>query len=275
MKRYSIVLIALIILLAACQTANSPAPSVAPSSTAIGSTTATPTLSDQDTFFAQERETMVVKGIEARGVQDTAVLHAMRTVPRHLFVPDDYQDLAYADRPLPIGYGQTISQPYIVALMTELLNLQKGDKVLEIGTGSGYQAAVLAEIPGVEVYTIEIVTELAQAAQIRLDRLGYTAVHCMHADGYYGWPEHAPFDGIIVTAAPDHVPHHLVDQLAVGGHMVIPIGPPGSYQTLWQFVKQADGELKAYNKGGVVFVPFTGQGIESDGPPQEQKDPPP
>jgi protein-L-isoaspartate(D-aspartate) O-methyltransferase len=169
--------------------------------------------------------------------------------------------LAYADRPLPIGHRQTISQPYIVALMTELLELEPGDRVLEVGTGSGYQAAVLASIPEVEVYTLEIVPQLAERACERLDRLGYET-HCKHGDGYYGWPERGPYDAIIVTAAPDHLPPPLVDQLAPGGRLVIPIGHPGGYQTLWKFVKDADGELKAYNMGGVAFVPFTGEGIE-------------
>lgn len=205
---------------------------------------------------------MVIETIARRGIKDQDVLRAMRTVPRHLFVSEGDQDYAYGDYPLPIGYGQTISQPYIVALMTELLELKEGDKVLEIGTGSGYQAAILAEIPGIEVHTIEIIPELAESARKRLAELGYSRVHCKQGDGYYGWPEHAPFDAIIVTAAPDHLPQPLADQLAVGGRMVIPIGPPGGYQTLWKFVKQPDGELQAFNMGGVAFVPFTGAGIE-------------
>jgi protein-L-isoaspartate(D-aspartate) O-methyltransferase len=186
----------------------------------------------------------------------------MRTVPRHLFVPEQDQESAYGDYPLPIGYGQTISQPYIVALMTELLELEAGDKVLEVGTGSGYQAAVLAEIPDIEVYTVEIIPALAEDACQRLEELGYDQVHCQQSDGYHGWPEAAPFDAIIVTAAPDHVPQPLVDQLAENGRLVIPVGPPGGYQTLWKFVKQPDGELRALNMGGVAFVPFTGSGIE-------------
>jgi protein-L-isoaspartate(D-aspartate) O-methyltransferase len=208
---------------------------------------------------------MVVQTIERRGVQDPNVLRAMRLVPRHRFVPDDYQDLAYADRPLPIGYGQTISQPYIVAWMTELLEVEPGARVLEIGTGSGYQAAVLAALPGVEVYTIEIVPQLAEQASERLARLGYAEIHAMQGDGYYGWAEHAPYDAIIVTAAPDHVPQPLVEQLIDGGRLVIPIGPPGSYQTLWTFVR-TEGELQATNMGGVAFVPFTGAGLEGASP---------
>ena len=205
---------------------------------------------------------MVVQTIERRGVEDPDVLHAMRTVLRHQFVLEEYQDAAYADRPLPIGYGQTISQPYIVAWMTELLELGSGAKVLEIGTGSGYQAAVLSELPDVEVYTIEIVPQLAEQVSERLVRLGYGEVHAKQDDGYYGWPEHAPFDAIIVTAAPDHLPQPLVEQLVDGGRLVIPIGPPGSYQTLWKFVK-TEKEIKAYNMGGVAFVPFTGTGVKT------------
>jgi len=205
---------------------------------------------------------MVLETIERRGITDEDVLRAMRAVPRHLFVPESEQDYAYGDYPLPIGYGQTISQPYIVALMTELLELKEGNKVLEIGTGSGYQAAVLAEIPGVEIYTIEVIPALAESAHKRLESLGYTKVHCQQKDGYYGWPEHSPFDTIIVTAAPDHVPPPLLDQLAAGGRMIIPVGPPGGYQTLWKFVKEPDGELRAFNMGGVAFVPLTGSGAE-------------
>jgi protein-L-isoaspartate(D-aspartate) O-methyltransferase len=223
----------------------------------------TPTAAgEEDAVFAQRRERMVIETIERRGVTDQDVLNAMRTVPRHLFVPEDDQDYAYGDYPLPIGYGQTISQPYIVALMTELLELKEGDKVLEIGTGSGYQAAILAEIPNVEVYTVEIIPELARQACQRLEELGYTQIHCRQGDGYYGWAEYAPYDAIVVTAAPDHLPQPLADQLATGGRMVIPIGPPGGYQTLWKFVKQPDGELQALNMGGVAFVPFTGTGIK-------------
>ncbi len=205
------------------------------------------------------REPMVFQAIRSRGVTDERVLQAMENVPRHLFVPEDQRDAAYGDYPLPIGFGQTISQPYVVAMMTELLELAEGDRVLEVGTGSGYQAAVLAELPDVEVYTVEIIPELAEKAKETLESLGYTNVHLKQGDGYHGWPEHAPFDGIIVTAAPDHVPAPLKEQLAVGGRMVVPIGPRGGYQTLWKFVKQPDGELTAHNEGGVAFVPFTGE----------------
>jgi len=198
---------------------------------------------------------MVTEQIEARGVEDPLVLDAMGIVPRHRFVSDDWQDYAYRDHPLPIGYGQTISQPYIVALMTEALSVEPGDKVLEIGTGSGYQAAILAEM-GLDVFTIEIIPELAAPADTTLRELGY-GVTTRAADGYFGWAEEAPFDGIIVTAAPDHVPQPLVDQLAPGAMMVIPVGPIGAVQTLWRFSLDADGELGAESLGWVSFVPFT------------------
>ncbi len=204
---------------------------------------------------------MVETTIRARDVSDPDVLRAMSTVPRHKFVPGDLESVAYDDHPVPIGYGQTISQPYIVAWMTELLELKPGEKVLEIGTGSGYQAAVLAEIGDLEVYSVEIVPELAESAAQRLAALGYGQVKVKQADGYYGWLEYAPFDAILITAAPDHLPAPLVEQLKPGGRLVIPIGPPGGYQSLWKFVNEKDG-LKAYNLGGVIFVPFTGEGVK-------------
>jgi protein-L-isoaspartate(D-aspartate) O-methyltransferase len=219
-------------------------------------------LPEEPDDFTEARLSMVAETIEARGIQDPDVLRAMRTVPRHEFVPADLHAQAYADHPLPIGYGQTISQPYIVAWMTELLDLEPGDVVLEIGTGSGYQAAVLAELGYVQVYSIEIISELAERAAQDLVRLGYD-VQVKQGDGYYGWPEFAPFDAIIVTAAPDHLPAPLVEQLAEGGRIVIPIGPRGGFQSLWRFAEEA-GELKAYNMGGVRFVPFTGEGVQSD-----------
>ncbi len=211
--------------------------------------------------YAQRRLEMVETTIRARDVSDPDVLRAMRTVPRHQFVPADLRTVAYEDHPLPIGYGQTISQPYIVAWMTELLDLKPGEKVLEIGTGSGYQAAVLAEIGGLEVYSIEIVPELAASAAERLAALGYGQVKVKQGDGYYGWPEYAPFDAILITAAPDHLPAPLAEQLKEGGRLVIPIGPPGGYQSLWKFINEKEG-LKAYNLGGVIFVPFTGEGVK-------------
>jgi protein-L-isoaspartate(D-aspartate) O-methyltransferase len=261
MRRIGVVLPLALALLVACTAATTPAtPTPWPTATVPNPS---PLPSGDEAVLARQRERMVIDTIERRGITDEDVLHAMRAVPRHLFVPDSQRQHAYGDYPLPIGYGQTISQPYIVALMTELLELREGDKVLEIGTGSGYQAAILAEIPGIEVYTIEIIPELAESARERLESQGYTNVHCKQDDGYYGWSEHAPFDAIIVTAAPDHVPPFLMDQMANGGRMVIPIGPPGGYQTLWKFVKSPDGELQALNKGGVAFVPFTGPGTES------------
>lgn len=206
--------------------------------------------------FRIKREQMVEQQILARGISDEAVLEAMRVVPRHLFVPEDMIPFAYDDRPLPIGYGQTISQPYIVALMTESLQVKPGDKVLEIGTGSGYQAAILAELKA-NVYTIEIIPELATQAEERLTSLGYEEIHVRNADGYFGWAEEAPFDEIIVTAAPDHLPQPLAAQLKDGGRLIIPIGPVGFIQTLWLFEKIED-ELQATNLGSVMFVPLTG-----------------
>jgi len=203
----------------------------------------------------EERIAMVDSQIVFRGITDPLVLDAMRAVPRHRFVPDNLQNRAYGDHPLPIGYGQTISQPYIVAMMTEALGVGPGDKVLEVGTGSGYQAAVLAEM-GCDVYTMEIVPELAVSAETALHDLGYE-VQVTIVDGYYGWPEHAPFDGIIVTAAPDHVPQPLIEQLAPGAALVIPIGPIGAVQTMWRFTVGADGEVEGESLGSVTFVPFT------------------
>ena len=220
-----------------------------PAAQAPASATALDTFNDQ-------RQLMVSTQIEARGVQDPAVLEAMRRVPRHTFVPPTYLDQSYEDHPLPIGFGQTISQPYIVAWMTEQLKLLPGAKVLEIGTGSGYQAAVLAEM-GMRVYSVEIIPQLADAAAAKLQALGYSTVQVRVADGYWGWPEEAPYDAIIVTAAPDHVPQPLAKQLKPGGSMVIPVGPIGAVQTLWRFIADASGQLTAYNLGEVMFVPFT------------------
>jgi len=225
----------------------------------------TPFVTSAEDGFTRARLDLVEQSIKGAGIMNEDVLRAMRTAPRHEFVPPDFLDQAYEDHPLPIGYGQTISQPYVVAWMTELLELQPGQKVLEIGTGSGYQAAILAELGYVEVYSIEIVPELAEIAAKRLQDLGYTNVHVKQGDGYFGWPEYAPFDAIIVTAAPDHLPAPLAEQLAEDGRIVIPIGPPGFYQSLWKFVNE-DGELKAYNMGGVAFVPFTGSGVEEHPP---------
>ena len=198
---------------------------------------------------------MVDEQIIPRDVTDPSVLQAMRRVPRHEFVPPEYLDQSYEDHPLPIGYGQTISQPFIVAYMSESCALKPGDRVLEIGTGSGYQAAILADM-GMEVYSIEIVPELAEQAEARLKRLGYTA-QVRAGDGYYGWPEAAPFDAIIVTAAPDHVPQPLIEQLKPGGRLVVPIGPVGAIQTLWQFTLAEGDQVSARNLGAVRFVPLT------------------
>ena len=235
--------------------ASEPALSItSPSIQSVESSTAS--LPDVDPY-AQTREEMVVRQIIRRGVADPAVLAAMRVVPRHLFVPTELLNLAYHDNPLPIGLGQTISQPYIVALMTEALKLEPGMRVLEIGTGSGYQAAVLAEM-GMQVYTIEILPELAEHAAGTLTDLGYANVYTLTGDGYFGWEDNAPFDRIIVTAAPDHLPQALARQLIEGGRLIIPIGPVGAFQTLWLFEK-IDGELQATNLGGVSFVPLTGE----------------
>lgn len=188
-------------------------------------------------------------------VSDTRVLAAMRAVPRHHFVRPRFRDRAYVNRPLPIGHGQTISQPLIVARMTELLQLTPEDTVLEIGTGSGYQAAVLAEIVD-RVYTIEIIPELARRAHDVLDALGYGNVVTRVGDGYYGWPDQAPFDAIVVTAAPSHIPPPLVEQLKPRGRLVIPVGPPYGIQRLMLVVKRKDGTLRQRSLGCVRFVPF-------------------
>jgi len=205
--------------------------------------------------YAVARAKMVEDSIIAWGIDDPKVIEAMRVVPRHRFVPAEYLAQAYENHPLPIGYGQTISQPYIVALMTESLELEPGERVLEIGTGSGYQAAILAELE-VEVYSIEILEPLAQSAADRLKEIGYGDVQLRFGDGYYGWPEAAPFDAIIVTAAPDHLPQPLLAQLAVGGVMVIPVGPPGGYQELWRLTRVSEDEFESLSLGGVRFVPL-------------------
>ena len=187
---------------------------------------------------------------------DASVLEAMRRVPRHAFVPADLRELAYDDRPLPIGHGQTISEPYIVALMTDLLRLAPRGRVLEIGTGSGYQAAVLAEL-GHQVYTIEIVPDLAKQAVKRLSDLGYDAVHLREGDGYLGWPEAAPFDAIVVTAATAQIPPPLLEQLKPGGRMVIPIGAAFLVQQLMLIEKLEDGTVRTEALLPVAFVPLT------------------
>jgi protein-L-isoaspartate(D-aspartate) O-methyltransferase len=259
MMRKTIRWVCLIVAVALTGCGNGPTPAgdetpFVPTETAPQAMTDTVVLPTEDPELTAGREEMVAWQIEQRGVSDPRVLEAMRSVPRHLFVPPDYVGQAYEDHPLPIGLGQTISQPYMVAWMTELLGLESDYKVLEIGTGSGYQAAILAEIVD-QVYTIEIIPELADSARDRLEILGYDNIEVLRADGYWGWPEHAPFDAIIVTAAPDHVPQPLVQQLEPGGRLVIPIGPPGGYQSLWQFTLE-EGGLVGREIGGVRFVPF-------------------
>lgn len=209
---------------------------------------------DEDAYL-EARTEMVRTQIQARGVHDPAVLDAMRRVPRHVFVPVAERRNAYRDTPLPIGEGQTISQPYIVALMTELVRPQASDRALEIGTGSGYQCAVLAELVE-HVYTIELEPELARKAQAALAEAGYENVTSRTGDGYAGWPEHAPFDVIVVTAAPDHVPQALVDQLAPGGRMVVPVGPAYTGQQLLLIEKDSEGELHTSKHTAVRFVPL-------------------
>lgn len=219
----------------------------------------TSTTTPQPDKYLSLRQKMVKEQIIARGISDTLVLNAMLKVERHKFVPDEVKGLAYIDSPLPIGNGQTISQPYIVALMTELLELKGDEKVLEIGTGSGYQAAILAEIAK-EVYTIEILPSLAHSASKRLLQLGYKNIKVKCGDGYKGWEEYAPFDGIIVTCAPDHIPQPLIDQLKVGGRMVIPVGE--LYQELLLLTKTSDSTLTRKSIIPVRFVPMTGEAQE-------------
>lgn len=198
------------------------------------------------------RENMIQDQIISRGIKDKKVLDALRKVPRHIFVDESYKDSAYNDRPLPIGYGQTISQPYIVALMTESLNLSGNEKVLEIGTGSGYQVAVLAEISK-EIYTVEIVTPLYRKNKKLLKK--YKNIKMSNHDGYLGWKEHSPYDRIIVTAAPDHIPQPYIEQLKDGGIMVIPVGPSSWNQILYKVTKNGN-EIKKISLCDVAFVPL-------------------
>jgi len=215
----------------------------------------------------QERERMVARQIQARDVRDPNVLEAMRIVPRHAFMPFSQQPYAYGDYPRPIGFDQTISQPYIVAFMTEALQLKHNSKVLEIGTGSGYQAAVCAEIAD-EVYTIEIVEELAKRAKEDLEELGYINVFVKYGDGFFGWPEKAPFDAIIGTAAAGRIPEPLLEQLKPGGRMILPYGSPGGLQYLVVITKDKDGKISKKNVMPVRFVPMTGEVMK----PEEQSD---
>lgn len=211
-------------------------------------------LSQEDTRYIQARDLMANSQIAARGISDPATLQAMRKVPRHLFVPARYAAEAYSDRPLPIGYNQTISQPFIVAYMTELARPARGKKALEIGTGSGYQAAVLAEIVDT-VCTIEIVPELALESETRLRLLGYRNILTRYGDGYQGWPELAPFDIILVTAAADHIPQPLKDQLAEGGRLIMPVGNPATIQQLIVLTKRK-GKITEQRLEAVRFVPL-------------------
>jgi protein-L-isoaspartate(D-aspartate) O-methyltransferase len=206
--------------------------------------------------FAAQREHMVKEQLVMHGINGERVLAAVRKVPREEFVPEQFRAASYADQPLPIGYDQTISQPFIVAFMTEELRPQPQDRVLEIGTGSGYQAAILAELVA-EVYSIEIIEPLAKTAEATLQRLGYQNVHVKVGDGYKGWPERAPFDAVIVTCAPDHIPQPLVDQLKDHGRMIIPVGPAGD-QELYLLEKE-NGQLRQRSVTPVRFVPMTGE----------------
>ena len=209
---------------------------------------------DEKNRLGELREEMVQQQIETRGVTDPNVLKAMKAVPRHLFVPTQYRKNAYGDYPLPIGKGQTISQPYIVAFMSAVLHLKPNDRILEIGTGSGYQAAVLAEL-GCNVYSIEIIASLGEKAKETLNELGYSNVHIRIGDGHRGWPEEAPFDAIIVTCAPEKIPPALIEQLKEGGRLIIPVGESGGIQQLVLAVKK-DGCLDSRSVLPVRFVPM-------------------
>lgn len=211
----------------------------------------------------EERHQMVKKGIRQQGVTDPDVLEAMRHVPRHLFVPEKYRKFAYQNRPLPIGHNQTISQPYIVGYMTQMLDLDSNDKVLEIGTGSGYQAAVLAELTP-HIFTIEIVEALGKQARELFEELGYTTIQTKIGDGYQGWPKHAPFDAIILTAAPEEIPQPLIEQLKPGGVLVAPVGSAGQTQILERVIKTKEGDIEIDRKLPVRFVPMTREGSHYD-----------
>lgn len=211
-----------------------------------------------DDPYRAKRMDMVERQIRGRGIRDARVLAAMEKVPRHLLVDRSLRPGAYSDHPLPIGEGQTISQPYVVALMTEELRLSQNDRVLEIGTGSGYQAAILAEIVK-EVFSIEIRKGLAERAAERLKDLGYRNIRVKYSDGYFGWQEHAPFDAIIITAAVNHIPPPLLKQLKEGGRLILPLGSTVFYQTLTLVTKKKGGDLSVEQKGEVAFVPMIGE----------------
>ena len=221
-------------------------------------------LGDQEDPYAGSRRSMVKRQLKARGINDTAVLEAMDTVPRHLFVLPRMKSQAYRDSALPIDEGQTISQPYIVALMTQCLKLKPGDRVLEIGTGSGYQASVLYQITD-QVFTIEIKEKLAKQSAGLFKKLGYTNIRSKWADGYYGWKEEAPFDAVIITCAANHIPRPLVDQLKEGGRLILPLGSTLYYQTLTLITKTKGQPLVEYISD-VRFVPMTGEAQRRKGP---------
>ncbi len=212
--------------------------------------------SEDDMTAAKKR--MIAHDLQGRDISNKEVLRAMSEVPRHLFVPESLMDMAYSDQALPIGEGQTISQPYVVAMMTQAVSPKPDDRVLEIGTGSGYQAAVLAVIVG-EVYSIEIVPSLAESAAKRLKELGYNNVYVKTGDGFFGWPQMAPFDAIIVTAAAETIPARLLEQLAKGGRLIMPVGPVETSQRLTLVTKRMDGRLSYQQREGVRFVPMTGR----------------
>ncbi|MBI5286891.1 MAG: protein-L-isoaspartate(D-aspartate) O-methyltransferase [Deltaproteobacteria bacterium] len=218
----------------------------------------TPCLADDP--FLKARQRMVERDLKGRDIKDPKVLEVMAKVPRHLFVDKPLQNQAYSDYPLPIGEGQTISQPYVVALMTQTLNIKPGEKVLEIGTGSGYQAAVLVELTD-NVYTIEIRKGLAEKAERRLKELGYGKIKVRYGDGYFGWEEYAPFDAIIATAAANHIPPPLIKQLKEGGRLIIPLASTTYYQTL-TLITKVKGELKVQHITSVSFVPMVGEAIK-------------
>lgn len=205
-----------------------------------------------------EMEVGLTQDLIGKDALDDRIMAAMKKVPRHKFIAQELRYCAYNNSPLPIGAGQTISQPYIVALMSDLLNPEPDDVMLEIGTGSGYQTGVLSQLVK-QVYSVEIIAELAEQARDRLYRLGYHNVNIRAGDGYFGWPEHAPYDGIIVTAAAPHIPEPLIEQLRVGARLVIPVGFPHYYQQLKVLEKKANGEIETQNILGVSFVPLTGK----------------
>lgn len=210
------------------------------------------------TEYEEERNQLVETGIVAQGIEDEHVIEAIRQVPRHLFVDEALRSMAYLNNPLPIGHGQTISQPYVVAYMSEMLEVEPGDKILEIGTGSGYHAAVMSELTP-HIYSIEIVEPLGQLSAERYEELGYHTIENKIGDGYYGWEEHAPFDKIIVTAAPGHIPPPLMEQLKPGGIMAIPVGSAYQTQTLMKVTKTEDGNVRTERMLPVRFVPMTGE----------------